>query len=341
MTILVTGATGFVGSAVVRLLLARGEDVIALARAGSDRRLLQGLDIRITIGDLDDPASLKAAVAGCRALYHVAADYRLWVAEPASIYRTNVEGSRQLMRAAAAAGVERIIYTSSVATLGLHGDGTPADETTPTGLDRMIGHYKRSKYLAEEAVQALIDEEGLPGIIVNPSAPIGPRDAKPTPTGRLVIDAASGKMPAYVDTGLNVVHVDDVAMGHLQAFDHGLIGERYILGGENMTLGEILNAIAGLTNTRAPSIRLPIGLLMPLAHMTEAYWRMMRRQDEPFLTVDGLKMARKQMFFSSAKAKSALGYRPRPAIEALSDALAWYREQGYLPNASVALSEAA
>jgi len=330
MTTLVTGGTGFVGSAVVRALLARREDVVVMTRADSDRRLIEDLDVETVVGDLNDPASLKAAIAGCKALYHVAADYRLWIPKPAEIYRTNVEGSTGLMQAAAEAGVERIIYTSSVATLGLNSDGTPADEVTATDIDRMIGHYKRSKYLAEQAVQALIDDEGLPAVIVNPSAPIGPRDIKPTPTGRLVIDAARGKMPAYVDTGLNVVHVDDVAKGHLQAFDHGVIGERYIIGGENMTLGEILSVIAGLAGKRAPRIKLPIGLIMPIACLTEAYWRFAKRSDDPFVTVDGLKMARKRMFFSSAKAKAELGYEPRPAIDAFQDALDWYRENGYL-----------
>lgn len=329
MTVLVTGGTGFVGSAVVRALLARGDAVRVLARASSDRRHLDGLDAEIVIGDLDDPSSFNAAVARCKALYHVAADYRLWIPKPDEIYRTNVEGSRCLMRAAANAGVERIVYTSSVATLGLTGDRTPANETTPTSLAQMVGHYKRSKFLAEQAVQALIDDEGLPAIVVNPSAPMGPRDAKPTPTGRLVVDAANGRMPAFVDTGLNIVHVEDVAHGHLLAFEHGKIGERYILGGDDMTLGEVLGAIAMLAGVQAPRLKLPIGLIMPVAHITEAIWRLTRQSREPFITVDGLKMARKLMFFSSAKAKAELGYCPRPATVAFQDALDWYRQHGY------------
>lgn len=332
MTTLVTGGTGFVGSAVVRALLARGDDVRVMTRKNSNRRLLEGLDIETVIGDLDDPGSLKAAVIGAEALYHVAADYRLWIPNPDDIYRTNIEGSRKLMLEAAAAGVKRIVYTSSVATLGLTGSREPGDETTPTDITRMIGHYKRSKFLAERAVQQLIEEEALPAVIVNPSAPIGPRDVKPTPTGRLVIDAALGKMPAYVDTGLNIVHVEDVALGHLLAFDHGKIGERYILGGEDMRLGTILKTIADLAGVRAPSLKLPIGLIMPIAHLTEAFWRLTRRSGDPFVTVDGLKMARKLMFFSSAKAKADLGYNPRPAIEAFKDALSWYGQHGYLPN---------
>lgn len=330
MTVLVTGGTGFVGSAVVRALLAHGDAVRVIVRRNSDRRHLEGLDVEIMIGDLDDPPSLKVAVAGCKALYHVAADYRLWIPKPDQIYRTNVAGSCHLMRAAADSGVERIVYTSSVATLGLTGDRTPADETTPTSLAQMIGHYKRSKFLAERAVQAMIDDEGLPVIIVNPSAPVGPRDAKPTPTGRLVVDAAKCRMPAYVDTGLNVVHVEDVAHGHLLAFEHGRIGERYILGGDDMTLGEILSAIATLAGVREPRLKLPIGLIMPVAYITEAIWRLTRQSREPFVTIDGLKMAKKLMFFSSAKAKAELGYRPQPAIVAFQDALDWYRQHGYL-----------
>lgn len=333
MTTLVTGGTGFVGSAVVRQLLARGEDVRVMIRQDSDQRLIAGLDTEVRIGDLNDLATLKTAVSGSKALYHVAADYRLWIPKPDDIYRTNIDGSRQLMRAAGDAGVERIVYTSSVATLGLTGSSAPADETTPTDITRMIGHYKRSKFLAEQAVQAMIDDEGLPAVIVNPSAPIGPRDAKPTPTGRMVIDAARGAMPAFVDTGLNVVHVDDVAKGHLQAFDHGSIGERYILGGDDMRLGEILESIASLTGIAAPKLKLPIGLIMPIAYATEAFWRFSKRSGDPFVTVDGLKMARKLMFFSSNKAKTELDYRPRPAIEAFKDALGWYRENGYLDQA--------
>jgi len=329
MTILVTGGTGFVGSAVVRSLLERGEALRVMTRASSDRRLLDGLDVEPVIGDLDDPKSLQKAVAGCQALFHVAADYRLWVPDPTTINRTNVEGTRSLMRAAADAGVQRIIYTSSVATLGLTGSAEPANETTPSSLDHMIGQYKRSKYLAEEAVQTLIGE-GLPAIIVNPSAPIGPRDAKPTPTGRLVLDLAKGKLPAVVDTGLNVVHVDDVANGHLLAFDRGKVGERYILGGENLHLSEIAEGVAEIASVRPPRLKLPVGLIMPVAHAVEAIWRLTRQTSEPFVTVDGLRMARKLMFFSSAKAERDLGYQPRPATDAFKDAITWYGDQGYL-----------
>jgi dihydroflavonol-4-reductase len=330
MTTLVTGATGFVGSSVVKALLARGEPVRALIRAGSNRHNLRDLPVETVEGDLEQPSTLRRAVAGCRALYHVAADYRLWAPRPGAMYRVNVDGTRALLRAAADAGVERIVYTSSVATLGLD-PGGPADETTPATIDDMIGHYKRSKYLAEQAVHELIEREGVAAVIVNPSAPIGPGDIRPTPTGRVVLDAAKGRIPAYVDTGLNVVHVDDVAAGHLLAYERGAIGQRYILGGQNLTLGEILTLIAGLAGRRPPRLCLPGGLIMPLAYLSELAARL-GGGAEPLLTVDGLRMARKRMHYSSAKAERELGYRSRPAADAVSDALAWFRHNGYLPN---------
>ncbi len=329
MTTLVTGATGFVGAAVVRRLLARGTAVRVLAREASDRRNRAGLEVETVAGDLRDRASLEKAARGCVALYHVAADYRLWVREPETIYRVNVEGSRDLLRAAAEAGVARMVYTSSVATLGLKRDGTPADETTPVAFGDMIGHYKRSKYLAEEEVRRLIADEGLPVVIVNPSTPIGPRDVKPTPTGRVIVEAAAGRMPAFVDTGLNVVHVEDVAEGHLLAFDRGRVGERYVLGGRDMTLAEILAVIAPLVGRRPPRVRIPHDLILPLAHAAEA-WARLRRKGEPFVTVDGIRMAKKRMFFSSARAESELGYTARPAEHALEDAVAWFKDEGYL-----------
>lgn len=328
MTTLVTGASGFVGSAVVRVLLRHGEPVRAMVRAGSSRRLLEGLDVDIVIGDLAEPATCRAALEGCTALFHVAADYRLWVREPAAMYRTNVDGTRAILAAAGDAGVARIVYTSSVATLGLRADRQPGDETTPSTLAAMIGHYKRSKFLAEEAVREFACA-GLPVVIVNPSAPIGPGDARPTPTGRVVLHAAQGRIPAYVDTGLNVVHVDDVAEGHLLAFAHGRIGERYILGGENIALGAMLATIARLVGRRPPRVRLPATAVMPVAVVAEALARL-RRGAEPFVTTDGVRMARKAMYFTSAKAERELGYRSRPAEEALRDAIAWYRSHGAL-----------
>lgn len=323
--VLVTGATGFVGAAVARRLIAAGASLRFLVRAGSDTRNIEGLPGERAVGDLGDPASLKRAVAGCEAVYHVAADYRLWVPRPAEIYRVNVEGSVALVRAAAEAGARRIVYCSSVAVLGLDKGGSPADESTPVTLGDMIGHYKRSKFLAEAAVRRLVAEEKAPVVIVNPSTPVGPRDVKPTPTGRMIRDAALGRMPAYVDTGLNVVHVDDVAQGHLLACAKGRIGERYILGGDDMSLRDILAVIAAAAGRKAPSLRLPRRALFPLAYGVEAWARLVSRR-EPLFTVDGLRMAAKRMYYSSEKARRELGYAPRPGREALVDAVQWLRE---------------
>lgn len=327
--VLVTGATGFVGAAVARKLRAQGAEIRFLVRARSDTRNIDGLAGERVVGDLGDPASLKRAAAGCSALYHVAADYRLWVPEPAEIYRINVDGSVALVRAAAEAGVSRIVYCSSVAVLGINKDGTPSDEATPVALADMIGHYKRSKFLAEEAVRKLVAEEKAPVVIVNPSTPVGPRDLRPTPTGRLIRDAAQGKMPAYVDTGLNVVHVDDVAEGHILAFEKGRIGERYVLGGDDMSLRDILATIAAAAGRKAPSVRLPRRALFPLAYAVETWAKLVSKR-EPLFTVEGLKMAAKLMYFSSAKAERELGYAPRPGATALADAVAWLRAEGAL-----------
>ena len=329
MKALVTGATGFVGAAVARRLLAAGHEVRALARAGSNRANLDGLDVEVVTGDLTERESLARAATGCDALFHVAADYRLWAPDPDAMMRTNVDGSRNMVRAAAEAGCGRIVYTSSVATLGLNANGEPADEDTPVSFDHMIGPYKQSKFRAEEAVMRLVRDDGAPVVIVNPAAPVGPRDIRPTPTGRIIVDAASGRMPAFVDTGLNIVHVDDVADGHLAAFEHGAIGERYILGGENMTLGAILAEIARLSGRRPPRICLPHAALLPIAYAAEA-WIRLRGRGEPFVTIDGLRMARKKMYFRSDKAASRLGYAPRAAAEAFRDALAWFRDNGYV-----------
>ncbi len=329
MTTLLTGASGFVGSAVLRRLIAAGHEVRALVRAGGDRRNLAGLPVEVVTGDLADPVSLRRALAGCRALFHVAADYRLWVPDPAPMYAANVEGTAALMRAALETGVERVVYTSSVATLGLNADRSPADEDTPARLEDMIGHYKRSKFLAERAVADLVREEGLPAVIVNPSTPVGPRDVKPTPTGRMILDAARGRTPAYVDTGLNIVHVDDVAEGHWLAFGKGRPGDRYVLGGENLSLKEIFTRIATLSGHAPPRVRLPHPILYPVAYAAEGWVRLCGR-GRPLVTVDEVRMSRKWMFFSSNKARRELGYRPRPAQEALSDALDWFRGQRYL-----------
>jgi dihydroflavonol-4-reductase len=332
-SVLVTGATGFVGTAVARRLIAAGKALRFLHRAGSDTRNIDGLPGERAIGDLGDAASLARAVEGCEAVYHVAADYRLWVPKPEEIYRINVEGSVALVRAAMKAGVQRIVYCSSVAVLGINKGGPASDETTPVALADMIGHYKRSKFLAEEAVRKVVAEEKAPVVIVNPSTPVGPRDIKPTPTGRLIRDAALGKMPAYVDTGLNVVHVDDVAEGHLLAHDKGRIGERYILGGDDMSLRDIIGVVAAAAGRKPPSVRLPRRALYPLAYAVEGWSRVVSKR-EPLFTVDGLRMASKLMYFSSAKAKRELGYAPRPGREALVDAVKWMREADLLPKSA-------
>jgi dihydroflavonol-4-reductase len=326
MTTLVTGATGFVGSAVARALLARGHQVRLLARPSSDRRNLAGLDAEIVTGDLTDPASLTRAAAGCRYVVHVAADYRFWVPDPEAMLRANVEGTRSIMRAAQAAGAERIVHCSSVAALGLNPDGTPADETTPVDPAILITTYKRSKYLAEQAVLGLVRDENLPAVVVNPAAPVGPRDIKPTPTGKMIRDAANGRIPAYVETGLNVVHVDDVADGHALALERGRIGERYILGGENLALKDLLAVVADVAGGRAPRLRLRESWVWPVALAMEGLARI--TGIPPMVTRDHLRMARKKMFFSSAKAIAELGYQPRPVRQAIEDAVAWFRANG-------------
>jgi dihydroflavonol-4-reductase len=324
---LVTGATGFVGSAVARRLLAEGFIVRVLARPGSDRRNLAGLEVEVAEGNLTDAASLQRACAGCDALFHVAADYRLWAPNPEELYQANVEGTRALLQAAKNAGVGRIVYTSSVAVLGIPKDGTPGNEDTPVTVDDMIGHYKRSKFLAEEVAREFA-RDGLPLVIVNPSTPIGPRDLKPTPTGRVVRDAAAGKMPAYVDTGLNIAHVEDVAEGHWLAYQKGVVGQRYVLGGTDMSLREILAVIADIVGRRPPKVRLPHAVVLPIAYVSETLARFTGKP--PVATVEEVRMSKKHMFFSSDKAKRELGYTQRPARQALEDAVRWYRDNGYL-----------
>lgn len=324
---LLTGATGFVGSAVARALIAHGHRLRVLVRPTSDRRNLAGLDVEPVLGDLTDPASLTRAADGCRYVVHVAADYRIWVPDRDAMRRANVDGTVAMLQAAQAAGAERIVYCSSVAALGLTGDGTPADETTPVDPAALVSTYKRSKYEAEQAALGLA-RQGAPVVVVNPAAPVGPRDIKPTPTGRMIWDAAAGRTPAYVDTGLNVVHVDDVAEGHVLALERGRLGERYILGGENLTLRALLTLIAQVVGRRPPAIRLPLPALWPVALAMEAVGRVSRF--EPRVTLDTLRMARKKMFFSSSKAMRELGYAPRPARRAVEDAVAWLRAEGRL-----------
>ncbi len=322
--ILVTGATGFVGSAVARALIAKGAAVRLLIRQASDRTNLAGLDAAICEGDIRDEASVLAALQGARYLFHVAADYRIWARDPEDIVRNNRAGTQAVMNAARAAGVERIVYTSSVATLKPD-DREAADETRPATPDEAVGAYKRSKVVAERLVEAMVSQ-GLPAVIVNPSTPIGPRDVKPTPTGRIVVEAANGRMPAFVESGLNLVHVDDVAAGHLLALEKGRIGERYVLGGQDVTLRAMLAEIARIVGRKPPKVSIPRAALFPMAYANEAIARL--TGGDPFLTVDSLKMAAHNMYYSSAKAQRELGYRARPYQEALADAIAWFRAAG-------------
>ncbi|CAH2811772.1 MAG: Hopanoid-associated sugar epimerase HpnA [uncultured Caballeronia sp.] len=282
--VLVTGASGFVGSAVVRIARERGFDVRVVIRKTSSRQNLEGLDAEVVIGDIRDEAAMRAAMKGVRYLLHVAADYRIWARDPGEIEHANLEGTEATMRAALAEGVERIVYTSSVATLKVSPAGEIVDETKPAQAHQTIGAYKRSKVLAERAVERMVANDGLPAVIVNPSTPIGPRDVKPTPTGRIIVEAAAGKIPAFVDTGLNLVHVDDVANGHFLALERGVIGERYILGGENLSLQQMLADIAGLAGRKPPTIKLPRGPLYPLAISAELYAKFSGK--ELFVTVD-------------------------------------------------------
>jgi dihydroflavonol-4-reductase len=328
MTTLVTGASGFVGSAVARTLAARGHALRLLVRGTSNRKNLAGLDAEVVTGDLTDPASLDRAAAGCQYVVHVAADYRFWVPDHAAMLRANVDGAVNMVRAAAKAGAERIVHCSSVAALGQIGDGTPATEATPVNQADFVGIYKRSKYLAETAVLDLARRDGLPVVVVNPAAPVGPRDIKPTPTGKMILDAAAGRVPAYIDTGLNIVHVDDVAEGHALALEKGRIGERYVLGGENMLLKDILALVADVAHRRPPSICLPEAAVWPAAFAMEKLAGIIGIT--PMMTRDHLKMARKKMFYSSAKASEELGYTARPVRLAVEDAVAWYKANGML-----------
>jgi len=326
-TVLVTGASGFVGSSVARALIARGFRVRVLMRPTSPKTNIATLDAEAVPGDMRDEASMRAAMKGARYFFHVAADYRLWARDMEEIVRNNRDGTRIVMEAALAEGVEKVVYTSSVATLKPVA-GQSVDETSRHDEKSAIGAYKRSKVVAEQVVEQLIATRGLPATIVSPSTPIGPRDVKPTPTGRILVEAASGKMPAYVDTGLNLVHVDDVAEGHLLALDKGAVGERYILGGQDATLAQMLAVIARMSNRRPPRVSLPQAPLYPLAYAAEAFARL--SGSEPFLTVDALRMSEHHMFFSSAKAERELGFRARPYAEAIADALAWFRGAGYI-----------
>jgi dihydroflavonol-4-reductase len=325
---LLTGATGFVGSAVARALAARGHRLRLLVRPASDRRNLAGIEAELALGDLTDAVSLARAAAGCRYVFHVAADYRFWVPDPDAMLRANVDGTLAMMRAAQDARVERIVYCSSVAAIGRPHDGALADEDTPTDEADFIGTYKRSKFLAERAVMDLVRQEALPAVVVNPAAPVGPRDIKPTPTGKMIRDAAAGRVPAYIDTGLNVVHVDDVAQGHVLALERGRIGERYVLGGENLLLKDLLALVADVVGRRPPAVELPEVVVWPAAWLMEGFARI--TGIPPMMTRDHIKMARHKMFYSSDKARRELGYAPRSVRSAVEDAVAWFRANGML-----------
>jgi dihydroflavonol-4-reductase len=324
---LVTGATGFVGRAVVEALMAQGREVRVLARR-PQHRALSGLPVEMVRGDLTDPASLQRAVQGCSRLFHVAADYRLWVPDPATMYATNVEGTRALLQAALEAGVERVVYTSTVGTLGNPGDGTPGTEETPVSLADMVGHYKKSKFLAEQAALEYAGQ-GLPLVVVNPSTPVGAWDVRPTPTGQMLVDFLRGKMPAFLDSGLNLIHVRDVAQGHLSAEDRGRVGEKYILGHQNLTLAEIFDKLALISGIRAPRWRLPYYPILGLAYLNE-FWSTWITRRPPKAPLTAVKMARKFMFFDSQKAIRELGLPQTPVDRALQDAVEWFRHHGYI-----------
>lgn len=324
---LVTGGTGFVGSHVVRALLARGRSVRCLARPESRRDNLEGLDVEIVSGDLTDPASLSRALSGVHTLYHAAADYRLWARDPRELYRANAGGTENILAAAAAAGVSKVVYTSSVAALGLTADGSPGDESTPVARERIIGHYKKSKYDAER-VARMWAAKGLPVVIVNPSTPIGERDIKPTPTGQLVVDFLNRRLPAYVDTGLNLVDVRDVAAGHLAAAERGRPGERYILGNRNMTLKEILDVLAAVTGLPAPGLRLPHWIPLSAAAVATGVARVTGRA--PRVSLESVRMSTHRMFFDAGKAVRELGLPQTPVEEPLARAVAWFRDRGYV-----------
>jgi dihydroflavonol-4-reductase len=332
MRLFITGATGFVGAHVARMAAAQGAELRLLARASSDvSRLPAGADV--VVGDLREPEKFASALAGCDAVIHVAADYRLWVPDPAEMYKANVEGTRTLLRMAREAGVRRVVYTSSVATMGFKSDGTVVDEETPVSEREMIGHYKRSKWMAEQvAIEAA--RAGQEVIVLNPTTPIGSLDTKPTPTGRIVVDFLNGNFPAYVDTGLNLVDVDEIARMHLVALERGTPGERYILGGENLTLKQILDRLAAISGLPAPSMKVPHAVAMAFAFFDETLTGKMRGK-EPRATVEAVRMGRKMMFASSAKAERELGLKVMSVEGALLSACAWFYKNGYVDKARV------
>ena len=337
MNALVTGAGGFLGSHIVRLLVQRGEKVRVFLRPSSETRELAGLALERVYGDLREPTLLTPALDGIDVAFHVAADYRLWARDPREIYESNVDGTRHLLEAARRAGLQRLVYTSSVATLAvpcgdIHGEDDLPNEETKARLEQMIGNYKRSKYLAEQAVLAAA-RDGLPVVVVNPTAPVGPGDWKPTPTGRIILDFLKGRMPAYVETGLNLVPVEDVALGHWLAAEHGRIGERYILGGLNMRLREIFAVLSSVSGRPVPRVRLPLPLALAAGYADQLASRLLRR--DPRIPLEGVRMARHKMFVRSSKAEVELGYHAGSVEAALGRAVGWYRENKYLTDAEV------
>jgi dihydroflavonol-4-reductase len=328
MLAFVTGATGFLGSHVARVLGEQGARLRLLVRASSNLKNLQGLDAETVTGDLRDPASLEKALAGCDTVFHVAADYRLWVRDPQQMYRANVDGTRALLDAASKNAVRRVVYTSSVATIGFTSNGHTADEDSPVSLDDMIGHYKRSKFMAEQiALDA--GRSGMHVVTVNPTTPVGEQDVKPTPTGRIVLDFLKRKFPAYVETGLNLVDVRQCARGHVSALEHGKSGERYILGGENLTLKQILDKLAAITGLPSPKVKLPYIFAFATGVIDETITGRMLNK-EPRATVDAVRMGKKMMFATSAKAERELGWKIVPVDDALRRAVVWFRDNGYV-----------
>jgi dihydroflavonol-4-reductase len=326
MTTLVTGAAGFLGSHVARQLVARGEAVRVLVRASSSNRAISDLSLEYVTGDLRDAGSLDRAMAGVKRVYHVAADYRLWAKKPQDIYDSNVGGTKNLLAAAKRAGVEQLIYTSTVATIAVDRPELP-NEFTDAKLEEMVGHYKRSKWMAErEALQAA--KEGLPVIVAMPTTPVGPWDWKPTPTGKIILDFLNGKMPGYVETGLNFVGVEECAAGHLLAAERGKVGERYLLGAENLTLKGLLDLLAQITGLRAPGMKIPHGVALGVAYVESAFSRLVGK--EPQIPVEGVKIARHKMFVDASRAQRELGFQPGPVLAALERAVRWYRANGYV-----------
>jgi len=327
MLAFVTGATGFVGSHVARVLAEKGAELRLLVRSSSNLKNIEGLKAERVVGDLRDPDSLEKSMSGCDAVFHVAADYRLWVRDPEQMYRANVEGTRALLKAAKKSGVRRVIYTSSVATMGFTSNGHLADENSPVSLDKMIGPYKRSKFMAEQVAMEA-GRNGMDVVTVNPTTPVGDSDIKPTPTGRIVVDFLKKKFPAFVDTGLNLVDVDECARGHVEAFEKGKSGERYILGGENLTLKQILDKLAAITGLPSPTIKVPYVVALATGVVDEMFTgRLMGK--EPRATIDAVRMGRKKMFVTSAKAENELGWKIVAVDSALRRAVEWFRTNGY------------